>query len=174
MKNALRTLVLLALAAVVFAAAADDSLSQSPASAVDKVKLSDLDFIAGRWQGELGSGVTEEHWSTASGNSMMGMFKYVKDGKAVFYEMMLIEHTTGVPALKLKHFNPGLIGWEEKAQVWTYPLVEFQKNRAAFERSDKESALIFNRTSADSMSVTLERVKDGKKSSEEFKYRLMP
>ncbi|HVF92169.1 MAG TPA: DUF6265 family protein [Blastocatellia bacterium] len=173
MKSALRAMILFALAATVFAAA-DVSLSRSPAQAVDKVKLSDLDFIAGRWQGELGGGITEEHWSTASGNSMMGMFRYVKDGKAVFYELMLIEHTTGVPALKLKHFNPGLIGWEEKAQAWTYPLVEFQKNRAVFERSDKESALIFDRTSADSMSVTLERVKDGKKSSEEFKYRLMP
>ena len=105
---------------------------------------------------------------------MMGVFRYVKAGRAVFYEMLLIEMTATGPILRLKHFNPGLIGWEEKTQVYSYPLVDVAKNKAVFENSDKTTRMTFNRTSPDSMIVVLQRMKDGRKSAQEFKYRRAP
>jgi len=36
--------------------------------------------------------------------------------------------------LRLKHFDPGLVGWEEKAQVHSYPLLTWKPNEAVFER----------------------------------------
>ena len=145
-------------------------LSQSPPG--PKVNgLADLEFITGRWSGELDGGTTDEHWSAPSGDNMMGVFRYVKSGKAVFYEMLLIEMTASGPVLRLKHFTPGLIGWEEKDQVYSYPLVELAKNKAAFERPDKQTRMTFQRTSADSMVVVLERMKEGKMIPEEFKYQ---
>jgi hypothetical protein len=155
----------------IHAATAIPCWARSPQTPV--TSLSQLEFISGRWAGELNGGKTDEHWSAPSGDNMMGVFRYVKNGRAVFFEMMLIEMTTVGPVLRLKHFNPGLIGWEEKDHAYSYPLVELTKNRAAFERTDKQTRLIFHRTSEHTMTVTLEQIKDGKPSSEEFKYQLV-
>ena len=138
----------------------------------EKTALADLAFIAGQWRGELRGGKTEENWSAPLGDAMMGVFRYVKGGRAVFYEMLLIEMSSAGPVLRLKHFHPGLKGWEEKDEVFSYPLIELRKERAVFERADKNSRLIFQRTSDATLSIWLEQTKDGKTSSEEFKYRL--
>lgn len=154
----------------ILAATAIPCFAQSPQLMVPN--LSQLEFISGMWTGELNGGKTDEHWSAPSGDNMMGIFRYVKNGKSVFFEMMLIEMTSSGPVLRLKHFNPGLIGWEEKDQVYSYPLVGVNRNRAVFERPDKQTRLIFNRTSEQTMTVTLEQVKDGNPTSEDFKYQL--
>ena len=145
---------------------------QTGSSTPSKVTLGDLSFISGLWQAEWAGGLGEEHWSTSAGDSMVGTFRFVKDGKARFYEFMLIEQTPDGPVLRLKHFNPGLIGWEEKAQVYSYPLIEYRQTFAVFERGDKKSRLTFHRTSTDALSVRLEQTTDDKRSSEEFKFRL--
>ncbi|MBI4747052.1 MAG: hypothetical protein HY774_01065 [Acidobacteria bacterium] len=133
--------------------------------------LAELAFIAGTWQGELGGGATEEQWNPPSGDSMMGMFRYVQNGKAVFYEFMLIEQTPDGPVLRLRHFNPRLVAWEDKTGTLNFPLVEFRKNYAVFDHDSKER-LIFHRKSADSLTITLEKTKDGQKTAEAFNYKL--
>jgi len=155
-----------------FVATANISSRQTGSPNPSRVTLVDLSFIAGRWQAEWQGGLGEENWSTSSGDSMVGTFRFVKDGKARFYEFMLIEQTPDGPVLRLKHFNPGLIGWEEKAQVYSYPLTEFRPNLAMFERGDKKSRLTFRRTSKDSLSVLLQQTTDEKLTSEEFNFRL--
>jgi hypothetical protein len=138
------------------------------------VSLADLSsVITGSWGADWAGGFGEEQWSAPSGDSMVGTFRFVKDGKARFYELMLIEQTAEGPVLRLKHFNPGLIGWEEKAQVYSYPLVEYRQGLAAFERPDKQTRLTFRRTSTDTLSVVLDQTKDGKQTSDEFKFRLL-
>ena len=64
----------------------DDQIGQYPARA----KLSDLTFIVGRWQADWDGGLGEEHWSSASGDSMVGTFRFVKDGERQFYEFIEI------------------------------------------------------------------------------------
>lgn len=149
--------------------------AQTQGSPPAEIKLVDLGFIAGLWQGELAGGLTEEHWSMPEGDNMIGMFRYVKEGKAIFYEFMLIEQTVNGPVLRLKHFNPGLIGWEEKAEVYSYPLLAFQPNNAVFERPDQQSRLTFQRTAGNTLLIVLEQKKpDGSQSKDEFKYTLKP
>jgi hypothetical protein len=151
-----------------------EGLAQTSDSIKIKVSLENLSFISGHWQSKMGDGISDEQWSLPLGDSMMGMFRYVKEGKAVFYEFMLIEMSAEGPALKLKHFNPGLIGWEEKAQVWSYPLVEFQKDKAVFERPDKGMRMTFQRLSVNALTVWLERPdKAGKWKKDEYKYELV-
>jgi len=104
---------------------------------------------------------------------MVGTFRFVKDGKGQFYELMLIEQTTDGPVLRLRHFNAGLIAWEDKARVYSYPLVECRHGIAIFEREDKKSRLTYSRTSRDSLSVVLEEPSDGKQRSENFNFRLV-
>ncbi|MFY9676878.1 MAG: DUF6265 family protein, partial [Terriglobales bacterium] len=51
------------------------------------VTLRDLSFISGHSHGELNGGVADEEWSQPIGDTMMGMYCYVKDGKVQMYEM---------------------------------------------------------------------------------------
>jgi hypothetical protein len=84
---------------------------------------------------------------------------------------MLIEQTTDGPVLRLKHFNAGLIGWEDKAQVYSYPLTECRQGMAVFDREDKKSRLTYSRTSKATPLVVLDEPSDGKAHSETFSFR---
>lgn len=132
-----------------------------------EVKLEDLSFICGHNRGEQNGAIIDEHWSEVGGDTMIGMFRQIKDGKAQMYEFLIIEQTAIGPVLRLRHFDPGLVGWEEKAQANSYPLVSWKPNEAVFERSDKTTKLSFRSTSKDTLEVTLERA--GKK-AEVFQY----
>jgi hypothetical protein len=169
MKRFLVQLSLLVLVSSLTTSAIAQSAPPTPA----KVSLADLSFISGLWRAEFGGGLGEEYWSASSGDSMVGTFRFVKDDSAHFYEFMLIEQTNKGLVLRLKHFNPGLIGWEDKAQVHSYPLIEFHKGLAVFEKVDKKSRLTFRRQAKDALLVSLEQNHDGKQESEEFSFKLV-
>src|SRR5579862_5885802 len=88
--------------------------SVTEAQQVRSSALKQLAFLSGRWVSENGPEVQEENWSPVSGDSMVGSFRIVQDGKPVFYEFWAIELDKNRPVLKLKHFNANLVGWEEK------------------------------------------------------------
>jgi hypothetical protein len=171
MKRYLAQLSLLVL--VLSLSATTIAVAQTTPPLPAKLSLADLSFISGLWRAEFGGGLGEEHWSAASGDSMVGTFRFVKDDSAHFYEFMLIEQTNKGLVLRLKHFNPGLIGWEDKAQVHSYPLIEFHKGLAVFEKVDKKSRLTFRRRAKDALLVSLEQDHDGKQESEEFSFKLV-
>ena len=137
------------------------------AKPVADVKLDDLAFICGHNRGELDGMIIDEHWSEVGGDTMIGMFRQIKNGKAQMYEFLTIEQTPAGPVLRLKHFDPGLVGWEEKAQASSYPLISWKPNDAVFERPDKAVRLTFRSTSKDTLEVVLEHA--GKK-PEVFQY----
>ena len=45
---------------------------------------------------------------------MVGTFRVVKDGNAVFYEFWAIEVEDCKAIFKMKHFDRGLLGWESR------------------------------------------------------------
>ena len=92
---------------------------------------------------------------------MAGIYRYIKDGKVRMYEMLAIEQTTTGPVLHLKHFNPGLEGWEEKTKVWNYPLAQFSTGNAIFESPDKNTRISYRIAGNGVLEATLERT--GKK-----------
>jgi len=57
--------------------------------------------------------------------------------------------------MKLRHFNPGSIGWEEKNAPLEYPLIALKDNRAVFQAKDQSLRLIYAVT-AGKMEVILE------------------
>jgi len=147
------------------------SSAEQTGRAPHRATLGDLTFITGLWRVDWDGGLGEEHWSTPSGDSMMGTFRFVKDGKSRFYEFMLIEQTADGLVLRIKHFNAGLIGWEDKSQVYNYPLTECRKGAAVFDREDKKSRLTYTRTSKEILSVVLDEPTNGKAHSETFSFR---
>jgi hypothetical protein len=79
--------------------------------------LQPLAFLSGRWTSDSAEGQEEEYWSQATGRSMVGTFRVLKDGDGVFYEFWVIEVEDGRAIFKMKHFDRGLLGWEEKADM---------------------------------------------------------
>ena len=135
------------------------------------VTLQDLAFISGHSRGELDGGIADEEWSQPIGDTMMGMYCFVKDGKVQMYEMMAIEETANGPVLRLKHYNAGLQAWEEKTKVWDFPLVRFSPQDAFFETTDKSIRIGYRAAGSGILEATLEEA--GKK-PEVFRYKHSP
>ncbi len=142
-------------------------------SQIPKMEINSLAFMAGKWVTETDWGQMEENWSEPLGNCMMCSYRCVKDGKVVFYEFIVIEQNDSVPVMKLHHFSPGNIGWEEKDKPYEYPLTFLDPDKARFERPDKKTALTFYRTGPETMKVLLERQdKQGNWVEDVFDYKL--
>lgn len=71
----------------------------------------------------------EEFWGEPMGDSMISSFRVVKEGKAAFYEFVVIEEQNQVPVFKMRHFNRGSIGWEEKDRPLLFYLVNIKKTK---------------------------------------------
>jgi hypothetical protein len=134
-------------------------------------KISDLKFMSGKWTTSGEWGEMEENWSEPMGDNMMCSYRCVKNGKIVFYEFIVIEQQAKGPVMKLRHFSPGNIGWEDKDKPYEYNLIFLDDNIARFERPDKKTSLTFERQSGEKLKVTLDRQdKDGKWVQDEFNY----
>lgn len=120
---------LLVTASLAFAAGA------GPASAQRTIE--DLGWIAGHWGGSAFGGEAEEGWFTPSGAAMSGVFRLVRDGEAVVYELLLIEQDAdGEIHYRFKHVGPGWEPWEETPNE--YRLTELTDRKATF-RSTAET-----------------------------------
>ena len=114
-----------------------------------KVALSDAAWIAGHWTGKAMGGTFEETWNPPLGNSMMGMFKFVKDDQVNFYELLTIVEENDSLVLRLKHFNPKLVSWEEKDESEEFPLLSLSANEARFD------GLVFRKIDDSHMTITV-------------------
>jgi hypothetical protein len=98
-----------------------------------KAQIGDLAWLAGRWVGEGLGGTMDEVWSEPVGGAMVGYFRLVRDGKPVFYEIMTVLEAENSVEMRLKHVNPDMTGWEEKAGYVTFRLVRQDATGAYFE-----------------------------------------
>lgn len=98
--------------------------------------LNDLSFLEGHWEGDFrGDRTYEKHWSRPNGNTIMGMLRFINaDGETVMFELLTLEpESSGEIILRVKHFQPGLLGRQEKNDSDRYRLIEAGGNRAVFE-----------------------------------------
>jgi len=135
--------------------------------------LRPLTFLSGRWVSQKGAEVQEENWSPVSGDSMIGSFRVVQEGKAVFYEFWAVEVEDHRPVLKLKHFGANLAGWEEKNVSTRMPLISTAEGDAVFAEADGSVSLHYHRT-VDTLTCTVHHVRDGKASDETFSLNRIP
>lgn len=110
--------------------------------------LPDLSWLTGIWIGSESDQYSEEHWSQAVSQQLMGMFRMLQSDKPVFYEFMTIGIEEQKVTLSIKHFNPGLIGWESKDQVVKYDVVQENYNGLVlFKRHAEEpNWMVYQRT----------------------------
>ena len=95
--------------------------------------LNDVSWISGHWLGKAFGGTVEEIWSPPMGDTMMFVFRLVKDGEVSFYEIGHIKEEGNSLILQLKHFNRDLSGWEEKEETVDFKLVRIEENKVYFD-----------------------------------------
>ena len=91
-----------------------------------------------------------------------------------FYEFMVIEATAAGPVLRVRHFDPGLEGWEAKNGALSYPVRSFAGNRVVFASSDKSTVITYRRTGPDAMTMELDRTAAGHTGKQVFSFRSAP
>ena len=111
--------------------------------------IADWAWIAGRWQGDGMGGSVEESWTEPAGGSMLGYFRLVRAGKPVFYEILTVIEIEGSLEMRLKHVNPDMTGWEEKADFVTFKLAKLEPDAVHF------NGLTFRRTGPDRLEIYL-------------------
>lgn len=111
-------------------------------------------WLAGSWVGDGFGGRSEEIWSQPSPDGkMMGVYRHMDStGTLTFYEFMVLD-TSG---LKLKHFTPDLVGWENKENFVAFEAIGFNSDKIIL------NGLIFERKTNDEIEIRL-RLRRGEK-----------
>lgn len=127
--------------------------------------LSNLSWIAGTWVANKDGNHLEEIWSEPVGDTMMGMFRWVKDGKVWMNEIMTITDESEGLVFRLRHFDRKMTAWEDKDDPFYYPVKHVGRNEIVFEnpKRDQPRSMTYRRVD-DTLYVILEGYKDGQKS----------
>lgn len=159
-------MMLLAGLALAPPALAAETRSAAPGAAAPVAALADLSWMVGSWEGEGLGGAVLESYSPPAGGQMPGHFRLLKDGRPQFYELLMIAEAGTSLEFRVKHFNPDMTGWEEKAEVVRFPLVAVEKDVWYFD------GLTIRRTGPDTaLQTVLIRQKDGSTREAGFTYR---
>lgn len=96
--------------------------------------LDQMGWLVGQWKGEgIRGAPAMESWLPPMGGTMVGTFVQQEvDGAIMFTEHLYMMQENGSLALKLKHFNADLTGWEEKDDFLTFRLVAIEDCAAYF------------------------------------------
>lgn len=126
-----------------------------PTTGLSGVTPADLSWLAGAWQGWHASDPIEEVWSAPAGGALMAMFRWLNGEQVRFYEFMTLEATPDEQVLlRIKHFNPGLVGWEERALSADFLLVQLSSQEAVFYQVSKAGPwLVYRLDSPDKLLV---------------------
>jgi hypothetical protein len=144
------------------------TLRLAPGQPSPPATIADMQFLVGHWTGEGLGGVFEEVWTAPKQGVMVGLYRGLKtDGSPVFTELLLLREEQGSLMVRLKHFDPDLIGWEEKSQVVTMPFVARREGVMHFD------GMAFQATGPDTLTcyLAIENKKDGTVREATFRYR---
>ena len=123
--------------------------------------------MAGYWRGEGLGGAIEETWTPPAGDRMQGIFTLAREGTPVFSEAMQLVEEEGSLVLKVKHFTPEFVGWEEKDKFVRFPLVRLADNEAYF------SGLTFRRQ-GDRLLIYIVLSQEGAKTEHVLSFERVP
>ncbi|HYR27443.1 MAG TPA: DUF6265 family protein [Thermoanaerobaculia bacterium] len=125
--------------------------------------VDDMAWLAGHWTGTGLGGHCTETWSPVDNGVMLGTFRLVREGKPVFYEFLAVGMFEGKLAMRLKHFNADITGWEQPEKFVEFKHTKTDGNTIEFE------GLRFVREGKDKVTIFLKlRGKDGAVREEKF------
>jgi hypothetical protein len=153
----------LAIALAVASAARAAQAQTAPAATID-----DAAWLAGRWVGEGFGGQMEEAWTPPVGGQMVGHFRYWREGEPQFYEFLMMDVVEGGVRMRVKHFNPDMVGWEEKDGWVTFEPVSAGLDALVF------NGLAIRRESEDRIVMTIRLRRNDVVEEEALRFRRAP
>lgn len=144
----------------------EHTVTLDDASAPPTASLDSVAWLAGRWVGSGLGATAEEIWLPPAGGAMPGVFRLVRDGAVELYELVTLVEEEGSLTLRLKHFDADLVGWEEKGESVSFPLVHRDQSTLWFD------GLTIRRDGPDHMRIWVALGSGGSEVREElFEYR---
>lgn len=127
--------------------------------------LSHLTWLEGCWEGTGFGQRVAECWMRAPDGRLTGMFQLIDaDGRQALSEIFILDHFEDGPAIRLKHFNPDLTGWEKQEDFVVFPLHETGPGFARFD------GLSYRRTEDGRLIVELTVKRDGVESLQRLEF----
>jgi len=146
-----------------------------PAAPPIKASLDQLSWVSGAWTGMLGDRTIEQHWSAPVAGSIIAMYRSIQGSRPTLYELLAMEQQGEGVVLRIKHFAPGagLVSREAKDESIDHALVKLGDRTAVFEGGTPASParITFNSPDPATLNIAVERRRDGKSVSTEFKYK---
>ena len=137
-------------AAFALPAHAQNRVQPAPAPSAEQVRvIESASWLAGRWIGEGLGGELEETWSTPASGQMVGHFRLVRGGVVAFYEICLLDVVDGGLRMRVKHFNPDFVGWEERDGWHAFDPVSVSEGTLSFD------GLALRRVGDDALEIVL-------------------
>ena len=136
-------------------------------------RLEDLAWLEGFWSGRVNGDEVAEVWAGASVGAMMGMFRCIREGRVRFYEFMTITKASAQVDLTIKHFDPALVGWEEKDAAARFVLTESSGQKAVFYQSsgDKQLWLVYESLNGSELRIYFRPIENSPVGDSEFCFR---
>jgi hypothetical protein len=135
--------------ALLGSACATQAQTEAPARVTQAATIEDAAWLSGRWVGTGLGGQMEEAWTPPVGGQMVGHFRYWRDGQPQFYEFLMMDVVEGGVRMRVKHFNPDMVGWEEKGGWVEFEPVSVGADVLAF------NGLVIRREAADRIVITI-------------------
>lgn len=126
---------------------------------LDDASPADLAWLTGNWAGLAGTASVEEYWAPLLANTLLGMFRWVENGAVRFYELEAIEQQGAHVFMRVKHFDPGLVGWEERDRAYELALVDVQDDGAIFLETGRPDPrwVVYRREGKDRLTIHFTR-----------------
>jgi hypothetical protein len=136
------------------------------------MELTDLSWLTGNWRHSREEQVREEIWSEALGGVMVGMTRWVRDGKVTGLELSSIQMEDDRVILRTRHFDRSLADRPEEVRSWKLRSLE-EGREAVFENPDLgfPCRVVFRAVEPGHLSRRLEGVREGEDAVEEYPYR---
>lgn len=99
--------------------------------------LAEVAWLAGAWAHEAEGEAAHEVWTAPEAGSMTGMFRWVRGGRVLVHEFLLLEEVEGRVEMRLRHFGAGMRAWEEAPLV--FDLTSVDANTLVFEQRDDDT-----------------------------------
>lgn len=149
-------------------------MSSYPLESLSGVTVGQLAWLAGTWRGKTGAGADpiEEHWTEPLARTMVGMFRWVREGKLWFYEILSIEEEPDGLIFRIKHYDAGMKGWEAKDEAVTFHLTLLTENEAVFAKRNAEKSLwmVYRRVDPSTLLAFFQRPDVERKPEDDFTY----
>ena len=94
--------------------------------------IEDAAWLTGSWTGTGFGKQFEATWNPPSNGTMVGLFKLYDEEAIAFYEILLLSVDEGTLSLKVKHFTPEFVSWEDKEDYIDFRLVKKEADALHF------------------------------------------